>query len=326
MTTIPPTIVALRQGWQDFRSAWKAATGFLLFITALDWALLSPLIAWGLEAIVRSGGAVAITNADLTGFALSLPGVAFLFAVGTVQLALLRIRAGGLTLLAAEVAAGRRPRFWDVVGGNIHRLPALLLLGLLQTATVLASVAIFVGLLAGIYGGLLGGHDINYYLKEQPREWWIAVLLAGALSALFALGLLWLIARWLFAVPLLILGNLRPLEALRMTWRATRGDSIGLVQVFGLWWTGVAILSATLSALGWFLAKPLFGWAGYSPGRVLAVVAVVLVSSICDRHGDRSGGVGRSPIHGDAHEPGSTCSKHGSGVFRSSRCEPDGSR
>ena len=208
MTTIPPTTVALHQGWQDFRSAWKAATGFLLFITALDWALLSPLIAWGLESIVRSGGAVAITNADLTGFALSLPGIAFLFAVGTVQLALLRIRAGGLTLLAAEVAAGRRPRFWDVVGGNIRRLPAFFLLSLLQTAAVLATVAIFVGLLAGIYGGLLGGHDINYYLKEQPREWWIAVLLAGALGALFALGLLWLTARWLFAVPLLILGNL----------------------------------------------------------------------------------------------------------------------
>ena len=286
MTTIPPTIVALRQGWQDFRSAWKAATGFLLFITALDWALLSPLIAWGLEAIVRSGGAVAITNADLTGFALSLPGIAFLFAViaflfavGTVHLALLRVRAGGLTLLAAEVAAGRRPRFWDVVGGNIHRLPAFLLLSLLQTAAVLATVAIFVGFLAGIYGGLLAGHDINYYLKEEPREWWMAVLLAGALGALFALGLLWLTTRWLFAVPLLVLGNLRPLEALRMTWRATRGDSIGLVKVFGLWWAGVAIVFAILSALGWFLAKPLFDWAGYSPGRVLAVVAVVLVAA-----------------------------------------------
>jgi hypothetical protein len=96
MTTIPPTIVALRQGWQDFRSAWKAATGFLLYNAALDWALLSALIAWGLEAIVRSGGAVAITNADLTGFALSLPGIAFLFAVGTVQLVLLRIRVGGV--------------------------------------------------------------------------------------------------------------------------------------------------------------------------------------------------------------------------------------
>ena len=95
---------------------------------------------------------------------------------------------------------------------------------------MLATVAIFVGFLAGIYGGLLGGHDINYYLKEQPREWWIAVLLAGVLSALFALGLLWLTTRWLFAVPLLVLGNLRPLEALRMTWRATRGDSSGLVE------------------------------------------------------------------------------------------------
>jgi glycerophosphoryl diester phosphodiesterase len=279
MTTIPPTIVALRQGWQDFRSAWKAAASFLLYSAALDWALLSPLIAYGLEAIVRSGGAVAITNADLAGFALSLPGIAFLFAVGTVRLALLWIRTGGLTLLGAEVVAGRRPRFWDVVGGNIQRLPAFLLLSVLQTAAVLATVAIFVGLLAGIYEALLGRHDINYYLKEQPREWWIAGLLAGALGALFALGLLWLITRWLFAVPLLILGNLRPLEALRMTWRATQGDSIGLIQVFGLWWAGVAILAAALSALGWFLAKLLFDWAGYVPGRVLAVVAVVLVTA-----------------------------------------------
>ena len=117
----------------------------------------------------------------------------------------------------------------------------------------------------------------------------------GALGAFFALGLLWLIARWLFAVPLLILGNLRPLEALRMTWRATRGDSIGLVQVFGLWWTGVAILSATLSGVGWFLAKPLFGWAGYSPGRVLAVVAVVLVTAFAT--GTAIGAVGLGVHH-----------------------------
>ena len=101
-----------------------------------------------------------------------------------------------------------------------------------------------------------------------------------ALGASFALGLLWLTARWLFAVPLLVLGNLRPLEALRTTWWATRGDSIGLVRVFGLWWTGVALLSATLSALGWFLVRPLFDWAGYFPGRVLAVVAAVLVTAV----------------------------------------------
>ena len=215
---------------------------------------------------------------------------------------LLRIRVGGLTLLAAEVAAGRRPRFWDVVGGNIHRLPAFLLLSLLQTAAVLATVAIFVGLLAGIYGALLGGHDINYYLKEQPCEWWIAVFLAGALGALFALGLLWLIARWLFAVPLLILGDLRPLEALRMTWRATQGDSIGLIRVFGLWWAGLAILSAALSALGWSLAKLLFDWAGYSPGWVAGCGGRGPGDSIYDRHSDGSAGVGRSPMHGDAHE------------------------
>ena len=125
---------------------------------------------------------------------------------------------------------------------------------------------------------------------------------AGALAWLFALGLLWLTARWLFAVPLLILGNLRPIEALRMTWRATRGDSIGLVRVFGLWWTGVAILSATLSALGWFLVKPLFvGQVTFPDGSWL--LWPWSCDSICRRDGDRSGGVGRSPIHGDAHEP-----------------------
>jgi hypothetical protein len=57
----PTRNVALRQGWQDFLSAWKAATSFLLYIAALDWALLAPLIAWGLEAIVRSGGAACFS-------------------------------------------------------------------------------------------------------------------------------------------------------------------------------------------------------------------------------------------------------------------------
>jgi len=120
---------------------------------------------------------------------------------------------------------------------------------------------------------------------------------------LFALGVLWLTARWLFAVPLLILGNLRPLEALRMTWRATRGDSIGLVQVFGLWWIGVAILSATLTALGWFLAKPLFYWAGYFPGRVLAVVAVVLVTAFAAGTATGAAGLGVHQFMADAHWP-----------------------
>ena len=55
MTTIPPTIVALRQGWQDFHYAWKAATGFLLFITALDWALLSPLSRGGWRRLSAAG-------------------------------------------------------------------------------------------------------------------------------------------------------------------------------------------------------------------------------------------------------------------------------
>jgi glycerophosphoryl diester phosphodiesterase len=279
MTPIPTTVVVLRQGWQDFRFAWKAASVFLLFFAILDWALLSPLIAWGLEMIVRSAGAVAITNADLMEFVLSLPGIAFLLAVGTINLALLRIQVGGLTLLAGEVAAGLRPHFWDVVSRNIRLMPRFLILSLLQTAVMLAIVAALAGLVAGIYAGLLGGHDINYYLSEQPREWWNAILLAGGLGAVFAVGLLWLIARWLFAVPLLVLGNLRPLEALGITWRATRGEALGLVRVFGAWWAGIAILSAAVSALGWLLAKLVFDWAGYLPGRVLAVVAVVMVTA-----------------------------------------------
>ena len=279
MTAIPTTVIVLRQGWQDFRFAWKAASFFLLFFALLDWALLSPLIAWGLEMIVRSAGAVAITNADLTGFVLSLPGIALLLAVGTINLALWRTQAGGLTLLAGEVTAGLRPHFLDLIGRYIRLMPRFLILSLLQAAVMLAIVAAFAGLFAEIYGGLLSGHDINYYLSEQPREWWIAILLAGGLGAVFAVGLLWLIARWLYAVPLLVLGNLRPLATLRMTWRATRGEALGLVRVLGVWWAGVAILSAAVSALGWFLARPLFDWAGYLPGRVLVIVAVVLVAA-----------------------------------------------
>jgi hypothetical protein len=96
----------------------------------------------------------------------------------------------------------------------------------------------------------------------------------------WALGLLWLLTRWLFAVPLLLLGNVRPLEALRATWRETRDNWTGLLRVLGLWWAAVALLSMGLSTLGWFLAGLLFDWAGYLPGRVLGIVVVVLVTTL----------------------------------------------
>lgn len=177
----------------------------------LNIAILSPLIAWSLDAIVRTAGAAAITNADLVAFALSPAGIAFLLATGTVHLATLQAQAGGLTLLAADVAAGRRPSLQDAITRKARRLPAFLKLSLLQTAVILALVAGLAAGLVGLRGWLLGDHDINYYLSERPPEWQVAILLAGGMGTMAAVGLVWLLARWLFAVPMLLLGNLGPL-------------------------------------------------------------------------------------------------------------------
>jgi glycerophosphoryl diester phosphodiesterase len=267
----------LRRAWQDCLHAWKPLTGYMAWFAALNLALLTPMTAWLLEWIVRGSGDVAISNHDLAGFALSLRGALFLIVTIALYLAVLQVEVGGLTLLAAQAADRGSVSLWQVIRKSTARLPAFLRLSLIQAGAVLGLVGLLTAVLAGIKAGLLSGHDINYYLTETPPNWWTALALASTTVLIGATLLVWLVIRWLFSVPVLLLENTRARRALRTSWGVTRGQEIRIGLPLAAWWGGTAAIWAGLASLGRLLLEPAFGWAGLSPARVLPLVASSVV-------------------------------------------------
>jgi glycerophosphoryl diester phosphodiesterase len=80
-----------------------------------------------------------------------------------------------------------------------NRRPVVLVAArLLACALLLIAPFFLVGGL--VYRQLLTEFDINYYLKEWPREFQFAVALGAVLASL----LLWFAASWFFALPLVL--------------------------------------------------------------------------------------------------------------------------
>ena len=152
----------------------------------------------------------------------------------------------------------------------LRKLPQLALLSTRVFLRLVLLALPFLAAAGAVWFATLRGHDINYYLAEEPPEWKRARLTAMALAGAYALVAAWQLARWLYAVPLLVIEGLRPNAALTASARMTRKRVPGIVAPLALWWlaiTGVAI------AITWACRQVTDGaldWAGIDVHRVPA--------------------------------------------------------
>jgi glycerophosphoryl diester phosphodiesterase len=126
----------------------------------------------------------------------------------------------------------------------------------------------------------LRGHDINYYLAEEPPEWKRATLTAMVLAVAYALVAAWQLARWLYAVPMLVIEGARPNTALTESTRMTRRRVAGIVTPLVLWWLAI---TGAMIAITWACRQVTDGaldWAGIDVHRVLPLVALFLAITI----------------------------------------------
>jgi len=274
---LPSPRHVLQRSFGDGLHAWKPVAGYMAWFAVLNLALMAPLTAWLLAWIVSSSGQAAVSNHDLAGFALSFRGFFFLLATVSLYLAVVQVEVGGLTLIAAQAADRGPVSLWSAIRTSTSRIPAFLRLSLIQAGTMLGIVGVLAGMLAGIKALLLGGHDINYYLSETPANWWKALALASVVGVAGGALLLWVVVRWLFAVPVLLLKQSRARTALRESWQVTRGRTLRIATMVTLWWGGTALVWAVLAWLGHWIMGPLFDWAGLVPSRVLPLVALSVV-------------------------------------------------
>ncbi|MCU0255503.1 MAG: glycerophosphoryl diester phosphodiesterase membrane domain-containing protein, partial [Vicinamibacterales bacterium] len=266
--------------WADFRAHWRAPLAFHLVMQLLGVALFAPIVSWVGSRIVLASGEPVISNFDIARFALSPSGVVFVLVVAALTVALLLAEFAGHSWIAGHAIARKRASLAATVANVLRRLPLLVVLAARVFVRLVLLALPFVAVLGVVWFTTLAGHDINYYLAERPPEWRLATLIVAALGACYVLLAGWQLARWLFAVPILMFRDVSPARALEESAVLTRERLREIVPPLVLWWL---LLTAAALAVTWvcrFVSDAGLDWAGIDVRRVLPLVAVYLTASI----------------------------------------------
>lgn len=231
----------------NLRTTLKPAIKLQVGSTLIFVVSLVPATSWFLNAIVARSGRYAVTDDDLIGFAATVPGLLFVLMSLSFLLTFAFAEQAALLVIIGHAMAGRRTSISGLLYEQAVRLPALLRLGVQQGAAYLALALPFVAGIGLTYRLLLWEFDFYYYLNVQPRSWWIAISITGGLVATYATLASWLHVRWMLAVALLLFEDRPPREALRSSWRRTRGRAWSLATPLILSWAIALALSAAMS-------------------------------------------------------------------------------
>ena len=270
----------LAPAWRDLRVYWRQSFGFHLLIQLLGVAIFTPIMSWLAERIVLAAGAPVISNYDIASFVLSPTGLVFVLVVAALTLGLALAALAGQTFIAGHAIMRRPVRVTSTVAFVLPRLPRITLLAARVFLRLVVLSVPFLAAAAVVWYATLRGQDINYYLAENPLEWRRARVLAVLLGASYALVAAWQLARWLFALPLLVLEGAAPAAALSASTRATKGRTLALVAPLVAWWLAV---TGTMIALAWIcrqLSDLGLVWAGIDVKRVLPLVALYVTVTI----------------------------------------------
>jgi glycerophosphoryl diester phosphodiesterase len=125
------------------------------------------------------------------------------------------------------------------------------------------------------YAILLSEHDLYYYLKDRPPNFWLAagvggVLLVGAI----AVGA-WLSIRWAFALPILLFEKQSARAALRATSDRVRGVAWRVGFLLGGWLFGALLIGVGLDVAFRLIAAAILESAGERPVAVILALLVV---------------------------------------------------
>ncbi|MGD8344573.1 MAG: glycerophosphodiester phosphodiesterase family protein [Desulfobacterales bacterium] len=271
--------IRYRSAIERLRSVFKPAITFDIWITLIFIIFFAPATGWLLNRLVATSGQYAVSDNDLFVFFLSFHGILFLiFSVGIV-LVFWFAEQVGLLMISVRTDPEKRISVSHILWEEIVHLPALIRLGLLQATGFLgASIPFLIGI--GLVYWLLLEFDIYFYINVKPLNFWVALIIAGILSAAYLLLATWLYVRWLFSIPMLVFENTTAIGALRTSWRQTRGRFREFAVPLAVWWVVVCITSFATTWLVRFAASQLLGHTGLTMKIVFPIVLITLVLMI----------------------------------------------
>ena len=268
----------------------------------LGLAIFTPIVSWVAERIVLAAGEPVISNYDIARFVLSPSGVVFVVVVAALTLALVLAELAGQSWLAGHAITQRPINLVSTVAFVLRRLPQLILLSarvFLRLAVLLlpflaAAGIVWVTMLAWARHQLLPRREpCRVAARKADRR---ACLAAG-----YALLAAWQLARWIYAVPILVLEGVTPPQALGASMRMTKGRVAQIVTPLVLWWL---IVTAALVAITWVCRHASDAglvWAGIEVQRVLPLGGVVCDGGARRRFSLQRSARRRSSVPGRAH-------------------------
>ena len=221
---------------RDFLRSWKSLALTDLGYKVVAFALLTPLTVLLFRWLVFSDHNKVVADADILRFFVTTRvGLVALVLVGAILLAISALELACLMAIGLAAAKGTRmsPKH-AVVFGATHA-PNVLRLTVNVVVRLLAGLLPFLVLLGLVYWLLLSRHDINYYLAERPPEFWAAAGIATVIGAALAVVLVWTVARWIFALPLVLFEEVSPRRALGESASRSVGDRPVIVVVVAAW-------------------------------------------------------------------------------------------
>jgi glycerophosphoryl diester phosphodiesterase len=236
------TVSVLRAIRDDFRSSWRTLLLTDLAYKIVAFLLLTPIVSFLFQAFVAISGRSILADFDIVYFFVSPIGWICMAVVGTVWLVIFSLELAALTAIIAarrESPIGTR----DALGfATVNAWPVFKVAAMVVCYT-LAAVAPLVVAAGAAYAMLLTSHDINFYLAEKPPAWWIAIGLGAAIAAVIVAVVLRLVAKWFFALPVLLFDKVPATRALKVSRERTHGRR----RILVLWILGWLVFNSVLS-------------------------------------------------------------------------------
>ncbi|HEY7699951.1 MAG TPA: glycerophosphodiester phosphodiesterase family protein, partial [Vicinamibacteria bacterium] len=242
----------------ELRRSWRALFSTDLFYQLAAFALLTPLVSFGVRSLMSLSGSSVLADRDILYFALRPVGIATLVSAAASRIAVLALGQACLMGIAFGATGSARVAVLPALAWGSARLGEILKVTTRLVVKVLVLCGPFLALAALAYSLLLTDFDINYYLRERPPAFWTAAVVIGTLLIAMAALLVRRASGWVYALPLLLFENVEPSKALRTSEERARGHRLVIASVL----------------LGWAAAAAAVSILGLSGGRAVALAVL----------------------------------------------------
>jgi len=254
----------MKGAWSDmgamlggFGANWRPFLAIHIVVTAVVVVLLGSLASVLLRMAVLLSGEPVLSDQDILFFILSPAGFIAFIVLAAIYAIVAFLEYAALIMAAWLIEKGKPVTVRGVLAFLASRATRLFGLALQILLRVLVYSIPFLALLGAIYLALLSDYDINFYLSNTPREWYTALALAGAVAAAWSVLMIYFICSWIFSLPLLLLGGLKPRAALAASVDACRGNRLDIFFALAGWLVFSILLgllaSLPAAAASWLL-------------------------------------------------------------------------